>query len=1463
MNELACFSPPLRASYESGIVLQLADGTIQACNATALGILGLTLEELQSWNTIVPPWQAIHPDGAPFAAETHPAALTLQTGQPCRDVVMGLYQPNGELIWLRINTEPLLSTHSSPHGVITTFASIPRQPALQPTPAPPAQERGEPELVSEEAFFFQRSLDLLSVIGSDGYFKRINPMFTQTLGYSEAEFLARPFLDFVHPDDHPATLAEMEKLNTGVPTLHFENRYQTKEGSYRWLSWTASPRLEQEMIYCVARDVTQQKQWEVTLRIANEMLEQRVAERTAELEQINRSLQESESKFRTALDHIPDNFVIYDAQRRIQFVNTAGLNLTELPIETFLGRTDEEIFPPEVTAPYLPLLKQAVATKSYQMGECTITLPNRAPYTISVQYVPLLDAEGEIQQIFGITHDITRHKQSQETIRRSEQQIRRILDSLFSFVGVMTPDGVLIEANRTALEAAALSPADVLGKPFEETYWWSYSPDLQNQLRAAIARAAAGETVRYDAVVRIRDNQLITIDFTLVPILNESGQVEYLIPSGIDVSERKQAEMALRESQAKVQQQLAEIETIYQSAPIGLNFLDTDLRFVRINQRLAEMNGLTIADHLGKTIRELLPGLADTAEQLLQPILETGEPLLHVEIRGETPAQPGVQRVWLESFLPLFDGDRVIGINTVCEEITERKKIEESLRQFNLLIELSYEPIFVWDLEQGITQWNRGCEQLYGYTREAAIGQTSYRLLQTLHPLTEAEFIAILERDRQWAGELIHTTRAGQRVIVESRQQLIETNGRRLVLETNRDITERKQAEAALRQSAARLEFILDAAQFGTWEVDLRSQAYVAHPRSLKHDQIYGYDSLVPYWDYDTFISHIHPDDRPLVAAKFQQTITAYTDWNIECRMIRANGSLGWLWIKGSIYRDLTGQPAWLMGLVADITDRKRTEEALRENEDRLRMAITSAQLGIWDWNLVTDELKWDVACKAMFGLPPEAESNIQVFFEALHPEDRDRLQEVVQVALNPVSGGLYDTEYRTIGIYDKVERWLRAKGQAYYDINGKPLRFSGTVLNITEQKQAEAQREQLLHQEQLAREAAEHANRMKDEFLAILSHELRTPLNPILGWSKLLQSPRTDAEKLHQGLTTIERNARRQLELIDDLLDISRIIGGKLTLNLAPVSLLEPIQAALETIYLAAEAKGIQLEVLLDPTIAPIKGDAGRLQQVVWNLLSNALKFTSNGGRVEVRLEQIVGGEVEAWEAERPDHPATLPYAQITVTDTGKGIQPEFLPYVFESFRQQDSSTTRQFGGLGLGLAIARQVVEAHGGTITATSQGEGQGSTFTVQLPLLSGIALNRLEGTHAPGPDFKDLRVMLVDDEADSLELVRVLLEQEGASVEAVSSPSEALRMLAQSPFDLLISDIGMPDMDGYAFVRLVRTLPSQFNRNIQAIALSAYAGAPNRYRALAAGFQAHLAKPIEPQHLLAAIAEILRR
>lgn len=446
---------------------------------------------------------------------------------------------------------------------------------------------------------------------------------------------------------------------------------------------------------------------------------------------------------------------------------------------------------------------------------------------------------------------------------------------------------------------------------------------------------------------------------------------------------------------------------------------------------------------------------------------------------------------------------------------------------------------------------------------------------------------------------------------------------------------------------------------------------------------------------------------------------------------------------------------------------------------------------------------------------------------------------------------------YAKVGSKAWISVPLLIEGQA---VGGLSLSFSTVpqlcesdrafILVLAQQSAQSIDRAHLYESEQQARAQAEAANRIKDEFLAVLSHELRTPLNPILGWTRLLRRGTLDSSKTAAALATIERNAQLQVQLIEDLLDISRILQGKLSLNSTSINLKTTITAAIETVHLAAEAKNIQIQTQLEPTVGDVLGDAARLQQVVWNLLTNAIKFTPDGGRVEVELKTIDS------------------YAQIQIRDTGKGIKPEFMPYVFDTFRQADSSTTRTFGGLGLGLAIVRHIVELHGGTVKAESSGEGQGATFTVTLPLLA-----RSEDVNSDQQDNLSLNphssplarlcILAVDDEVDNLELVQFILEQAGATAICVSSATDALQQLHESKPDVLIADIGMPQMDGYTLIRQIRQLSPEQGGQIRAIALTAYAGETNQQQALAAGFQRHLPKPVEPETLVQTIEQLLHR
>ncbi|BAY42717.1 multi-sensor hybrid histidine kinase [Scytonema sp. HK-05] len=539
---------------------------------------------------------------------------------------------------------------------------------------------------------------------------------------------------------------------------------------------------------------------------------------------------------------------------------------------------------------------------------------------------------------------------------------------------------------------------------------------------------------------------------------------------------------------------------------------------------------------------------------------------------------------------------------------------------------------------------------------------------------------------------------------------------------------------------------------------------------------------------------------------------------------------------------------------LADITVQRQAEIALRSSEERFRLLLENVKdYAIFFLDSQGRINGWSLGAEYILGYQ-EAEILGQPSGIIFIPEDLQQGEDKKELEKAVAEGRAENERWHLRK--DGSRFWASGIATRLIDEAGQLRGFCKIMRDLTERKRAEDERAQLLEREQEARSAAEAANRMKDEFLATLSHELRSPLNAMLGWTRLLNTRKFDEATTARAMETIERSAKSQAQLVEDLLDVSRIIQGKLRLNVRPIGLVSVIEAALETVRPAADAKEIQLQSALDRTAGPVAGDSDRLQQVVWNLLSNAIKFTPKGGLVQILLECVNS------------------YVEITVTDTGKGISREFVPYVFERFRQADSSTTRTYSGLGLGLAIVRHLVELHGGTVHAESQGEGKGATFKVRLPLVKESRTREQQAkkenmapvllcTSTPLPILDGLQILVVDDEADTREFLVAAVEMCGAEVIAVSSAIEAIEVISQHRFDVLVSDVGMPEEDGYSLIRKVRKLPKEQGGDIPAVALTAYAREEDRMRSLSQGFQMHLSKPVEPDKLATMIASLVKK
>jgi PAS domain S-box-containing protein len=526
-------------------------------------------------------------------------------------------------------------------------------------------------------------------------------------------------------------------------------------------------------------------------------------------------------------------------------------------------------------------------------------------------------------------------------------------------------------------------------------------------------------------------------------------------------------------------------------------------------------------------------------------------------------------------------------------------------------------------------------------------------------------------------------------------------------------------------------------------------------------------------------------------------------------------------------------------------------DAALSEHEGILALALRAGRVGLWSRNLLTDRADWSAQLHEICGTTPETfDSSSAGLMSIIDPQDRAPVRQSIQQAIDT-----HNTLVVEFRIYQPNGdlRWIATQAHVLYDELGKATQMYGIAVDITERKLADIARAQLLESERSARSQAERLGHLKDEFLATLSHELRTPLSAIQGWATLLKQPNLGPADRRLGLDAIERNARSQAQIINDLLDMNRIVAGKFHLEVQTVHLDKVIHAAIEAVSPSAEAKRLRIRTLIDSGIGATRGDPNRLQQVMWNLLTNAVKFTPSGGFI-----QIILGRVSS-------------HVEIVVEDNGAGISADFLPYVFDRFRQADASTSRRYGGLGLGLSIVKNLVELHGGSVHVKSAGENRGATFIVSLPVMmvdpapSESAVSSATVPSEPPaielPRLDNLRILVVDDEPDGRGLLARILQERGAIPTCTGDARVALDSLRHHTFDLLLSDIGMPGMDGYALIQQVRALTSPMGR-IPAIAVTAYARAEDRQRSLLAGYQMHISKPLEATELIAAMASLLK-
>jgi PAS domain S-box-containing protein len=804
-----------------------------------------------------------------------------------------------------------------------------------------------------------------------------------------------------------------------------------------------------------------------------------------------------------------------------------------------------------------------------------------------------------------------------------------------------------------------------------------------------------------------------------------------------------------------------------------------------------------------------------------------------------------------------LSGATLVMMGSVADEIAvgiERRRAEERLDRQSEWLRVTLgsigDAVIATDTQGRVALLNPVAQSLTGWSETDAKGRPLTDVFRIVNEGTREiveDPAARALRDGVIVGLANHTVliaRDGsERSIDDSAAPIRSSQGEVIgAVLVFRDVTEARTAERRLEQSEQRFRALIEASAQVVWTTEPDGIVKADSP-SWRAFTGQTFDE----WKGHGWLDAIYPDDRASAAKAWADAVAGYAPYATHYRVRRHDGVFRWTAARGVPILDAHGAIREWVGMNTDVHDAREAEAALRISEDRLRMAIESANVGTWDWYPPDGPMLWDDRCRALCGLPPDADVSFHdSFLPAIHPDDRDRTMAAVRRALDPAGSGDYDVEYRLIGVTDGVTRWVAARGRAFFR-EGKPHRFVGTALDITDRKRA-------ADELRIAKEEAEFANEAKSRFLAVLSHELRTPLNPILlAVTALLDRP-DEAKELRPNLEMIRQYVNLQSRLIDDLLDVMRIVRGKMPLHWEVADCHRLIEQALQICRSEVYGKRLKLSAEYGAERRHVNADPARLQQVIWNLVKNAVKFTPDGGSIVVRTRN----EFDSPEGQRNGRDGRI---VIEVIDTGIGIEPDVLPLIFDPFQQGETTITRKFGGLGLGLAICRGVVEAHGGSIAAESAGKNRGTTFRVTLKALpasevESSAEHPAIGSPRRSESGEPLSILLVEDEPATLRLMARLLRGLGHTITTAATIASAQEAIEVSSFDLIVSDIGLPDGSGLELMRMVVTARGP----IPAIALTGYGMEEDIRRSRDAGFTAHLTKPIDFTKLETMIQQI---
>ena len=1256
----------------------------------------------------------------------------------------------------------------------------------------------------------------------------------------------KDFFDFVHEDDREEVWGEIQAAIAGQQEYSVEFRFRHADGSLRWMEGRGravyTEKGEPVRLYGIGIDITERKKAEEKLR-------------------------QSEEKYRTLFDSIDEGFCVIEMlfdddgkpfDYRFLEANPVFEKLTGL--ENAIGRTAREMVP-DLEERWFEIYGQVALTgESIRFTEGSDAM-NRW-FDVYAARV----GEADSRKVALVFNNITERRKTEEALRESEERFAKAFNSsplVLTITSLKT--GKLIEVNETFVRATGYTREETIGRSTDELGLWAKSADREAELKSV---QELGEIRDLEYRFRTRDGREIVglLSAELLEIRGEPCALTVIQ----DITERKKAEV-ISERYRLLSMRARDV----------ILFMRTDGQIVDANQAVAETYGYEPADLINMRIHDLrAPETLPSIDEQLVKANEIGHQWETVHLRKDGTRFP----VEVTSVGADVGGERFL--ISIIRDITERRKNEEivrrSMKQLALISDIA--PVYIahCSRELRFKFVNKAYAERFGMHPQDCIGIPIREIIGDRAFEDISGYIETVLSGEPVEFELeIPYPKIGTHFMHCSYAPEFDENGQVAGwVAAITDISERRRMEEAVRESENRFRTMMNNAPMLVWLSGVDKMSAYFNQTWLDFTGRTMEEEIGNNW-----MQGIHEDDIERCRKVFSDTFDAREEFEIEYRLRRFDGEYRWILDRGVPLFTHNGTFRGYLGSCVDITERKQIQEerlkaSRRASEEYLELLSRIVPVGqtlgaardlTSIYRALHEFVRASMSCTAFFVSSYSAERRLRIA-EYVWGEGGE-----VDVSMLPPMELTEDGGPNSQAIFQKksivVNRYwdfmktrphviLQEDGVDPHSSLVVPMNVQNRIIGTLEVQAYEEdsfteehiialemvanlaavaiENVRLLQVEAEARETAEAANRAKDEFLSVLSHELRTPLNSMLGWTRMLRTGVLDKEKSARAIEVIERNTMLQNNLIEDLLDVSRIISGKMRIDKDKIDLVNIFDDAMEILRPFAAQKNIALETDTTENSLIIDGDATRIQQIIVNLVQNAVKFTGDGGNIKTSLSR--NGD----------------FARFVVKDNGIGIAQELLPFIFERFRQADSSTKRAYSGLGLGLTIVRTLVELHGGTIRAESDGAAEGATFTVQIPLTAEFLEKSVNGKKrlTPGETaaLAGARILLVDDDHESLVPLQIFLEKELAEIVTATSAKDALERLATEDFHILITDIGMPLADGYDLIARVRQLQTEQNAFITAIALTAYASSDDRRRALAAGFQGHLAKPVDFDELL---------